>query len=714
MDAIVVKIRETFREEGYDLLAELEAALLELEKKPCDQELIARAFRAMHTIKGSGATCEFLDVASFTHDLETALDLVRKGKLAVSKELIDLALSARDHIKCMFDSHYSQGTVDEEKTKNLLLKIRKLISGITEKDKKAPAPPPSSPAPEYLVDGSGIDTIYRIRFKPHPNIFSQGINPSMLLNELRQLGTCWVVAQTDRIPILDELDSETCYTYWDVILTTNRGMNAIHDVFIFIRDDCELAVTTIHEAGALDGKVTNKKIGEILMERGDLSAEDLTNVLQAQKRVGQILVEKGLVSESKIQSALMEQQALKEIQEREDKQKKTESDASSSIRVATEKLDKLVNLVGELVTVQARLSQTSFSHAIPVFTSIAEEVERLTMDLRDTTMNIRMLPIGTTFSKFKRLVRNLSQELHKSIELTTDGADTELDKTVIDRLSDPLIHLIRNSIDHGIEKPEIREAAGKPRVGTIHLRATHVGATVQIQIRDDGKGLDPEVIRSKAMEKGLIAPSTELNEQEIFALILAPGFSTAQQITSVSGRGVGMDVVRKAIEDLHGTLSITSVKGAGTTITLVLPLTLAIIDGFLTRINSENFIFPLAAVEECVELTENDIKLFQGRQLTNVRGQIVPYIRLRQHFSLEGSRPPIEQIVIARVDNQPVGFAVDTIIGEHQTVLKSLGTLYRNVEGVTGATILGDGTLALILDIPKLVLVASREEAMLV
>jgi two-component system chemotaxis sensor kinase CheA len=328
-------------------------------------------------------------------------------------------------------------------------------------------------------------------------------------------------------------------------------------------------------------------------------------------------------------------------------------------------------------------------------------------------MKIRMLPLGPTFSKFKRLVRSLSQELRKEIELVTEGAETELDKTLIERLGDPLVHLMRNSIDHGIELPHIREAAGKPRQGTIHLSARHSGNHVLLTIKDDGAGLDAGVIRAKAVQKGLISPDAELAEQELFPLIFLPGFSTADEVTSVSGRGVGMDVVKKAIDALRGSIEISSVRTKGTTITLTLPLTLAIIDGFLTTVGAEHFIFPLAEVEECLELTQKNIEDARGRRLVQLRGRLVPYVRLREQFLLGGERPEIEQIVIVRSGQQRVGFVVDAIVGEHQTVIKSLGRFYQQVDGISGATILGDGTVALLVDVRTLMKAAEQEEAAL-
>jgi two-component system chemotaxis sensor kinase CheA len=705
MDNIVDKLRETFKEEAYELLAELEAALLELEENPGDMEQIGRVFRAMHTIKGSGASCEFHDIAAFTHELETAFDMVRKGKIPATKEIIDLALVARDHIQNIFNAYYKNGTVNEARSAEIIADLKKLLPAAP-----ASASPPSSPAKgdrKPAKPDTGKNVTYRIRFRPAKNIFISGADPLMLLDELRQLGPCRVVAQTESIPYLEDYQSDECYTFWDVILTTNRGVNAIQDLFIFVKDDSEIAIDVIDEEGGLDNEAMYKKLGEILLDRGDLTREDLQKALKSKRRVGEVLVETGVVTTEKIESALAEQQHVREM--REQRQGSTADAGTSSIRVATNRLDTLVNLVGELVTVQARLSQTALLHGIPQFLSIAEEVERLTVSLRDHTMGIRMLPIGTMFSKFKRVVRDLSIELGKEVELTTEGAETELDKTVIERMSDPLVHLIRNCLDHGIETPGIREAAGKSRRGTIHLSASHSGPNVIISIRDDGAGLDAEAIRIKAVEKGIIPADAQLTDKELFALILLPDFSTAKSVTNVSGRGVGLDVVKKAIEALRGNIEITSTRGAGAAITLKLPLTLAIIDGFLTRIGAEHFIFELATVHECIELTRQ-AAASSKRNLVNVRGSIVPYIRLREKFNIGGEAPAIEQIVIVEEEGRRVGFAVDTVVGHHQTVLKSLGKFYQGVEGISGATILGDGTVALIVDIQKLIQTAELEE----
>ncbi len=684
--------REAFREEAFELLVELESALLELEEHPEEKELIGRTFRAMHTIKGSGAMFGFTTISRFTHDVETVFDLVRNGMLPVSKTLIDNTLKACDLIRLMLDG---EDSVDDAAREELTAAFRNMTRAAGQADRETPSNPVTV-KPHTL--SSSTETVYRIRFVPAQEIFLTGTSPLMLLGELEQLGSCKTIAHLDKIPPIDELVPEHCYTYWDIILTTTREYNAIKDVFIFVQDDCELRIDVIASGASVPDAPTTKKLGEILVERGDLRQEDMEKMLSSQKRFGEILVDSGLASPSQIEAALVEQQQIREVQ-----QKMQVSEAAASIRVPSERLDNLVNLVGELVTVQARLSRTAGMRNDAQLSLLAEEVERLTSELRDNTLTIRMMPIGTCFSKFKRLVRDLAGELGKDVDMVTEGAETELDKTVIERLNDPLVHLIRNSMDHGIETPDARVIGGKPRQGTIRLTARHAGDNVTITIEDDGAGMNRDAIRAKAIEKGLIGAGAELADKDLYALIFAPGFSTAKKVTGVSGRGVGMDVVMRAIDSLRGTIDIDSHQGSGTTITIKLPLTLAIIESLLVRIADESFVMPLSLVEECIELTRDDVARANGRQLVTVRDRIIPYISLRESFALKGSIPDIEQVVITNVSGNRVGFVVDTVVGEHQTVIKSLGRAYRNVAGISGATILGDGNVALILDMPRLI-----------
>ena len=695
MDNLMDRHKEAFREEAFELLSELETSLLELEEMPEDSELIGRVFRAMHTIKGSGAMFGFNDISHFTHEVESVYDQVRSGKIKVTRQLIDLTLSARDLIRQMLEAR-DGNSVSSSVSEKIVSELRGLVpcQQAQQQTVQAPAQP----------ECSNREITYRIRFRPSAGLMKNGTDPLLLLNELGSLGRHRIIAQKESLPKLEDIVPEDCYTAWDIILTTDKGLDAIRDVFIFVEDQADISIQPIGGDTAVRDDDC-RRLGEILMERGDISGEDLASVLPLQKKVGELLVEKGLVAHGRVESALAEQQHMNEVRENREK-----TETASSIRVSSEKLDRLVDLVGELVTIQARLTRAAADRRDMSLIYISEEVERITGELRDNTMDIRMLPIGSTFSKFRRLVRDLSKELGKEIEMTTTGAETELDKTVIEKLNDPLVHLIRNCIDHGIELPADRELAGKQRSGNVHLSAMHSGAYVVIEISDDGKGLDAEAIRNKAVEKGLITAETELQEKELYSLILAPGFSTAKAVTSVSGRGVGMDVVKKAIDDLRGTIGISSWKGQGSVMTLRLPLTLAIIEGLLVRVAGEHFVVPLSAVFECVELSSTDDGALHGRNIINVRGQVIPFIRLREKFSLGNSSPAIEHVVIAEIAGIQCGFVVDQVIGEHQTVIKSLGSVYRNVEGISGATILGDGTVALILDLPSLFHAAEEQE----
>jgi two-component system chemotaxis sensor kinase CheA len=483
-------------------------------------------------------------------------------------------------------------------------------------------------------------------------------------------------------------------------LTTRAGRAALDEVFIFVADQSELTIDEIPVA-----EDAPPRLGEILVKRGDISPADIEETLNQQKRLGALLVQSGKVSEDRLASALGEQRHLQQAA------KARESAVSSStIRVPAERLDSLMDQVGELVIAQARLQQTTANEDHPLLKSIAEDIGRLAAELRDTTMSVRMLPIGTLFGRFRRVVHDLSRELGKSVELTTTGEDTELDKTVIESLNDPLVHLIRNAIDHGIDDADQRRARGKPATGRVHLSAVHSGAQVLITIEDDGRGINRSAIRAKAEERGLLQPGQEVADAELFACIFEAGFSTAASVTSISGRGVGMDVVKRTIDSLRGSIDVTSTLGQGTAITLKLPLTLAIIDGLLVRMEGERYVVPLSAVEECVELTRQEEEHSGGRGFLNLRGEIVAFIRLRQLLGVPGAAPDIQKVVVVALGESRIGLVVDQVIGQYQTVIKSLCRLHRDLEGFSGATILGDGSVALILDIPHLIKFARERE----
>jgi two-component system, chemotaxis family, sensor kinase CheA len=660
------QFKQSFREEAREILVELEAALLELNANRGDTEVVSRIFRGLHTIKGSGAMFGFEGLAAFTHDLETAYDLVRNGRMEIGAELIDLTLAALDQITAMLEESANAAvTTDSAACDRILASVRGL-AGIQANAKPAER---NAPAPEVPVASRGTMQRWQIHFAPGPDLMRYGANPFLLLRELRQLGSLSVKACLDRIPSLDEMDPERCYVGWEMELDAAAGREAIRDVFIFVEDACELSIEPV-----CDG--TAKTADAALACEADITAR-----------------------------ALKEKRAPSGGRRTYDK-----PDNLSSLRVPAAKLDQFVDLVGELVTVQARVSELAARRDDAEVTAISEEVERLTSALRESSMNIRMMPIRGTFEKFRRLVHDLARDLQKNVELTIEGADTELDKTVIEQLGDPLLHLIRNSMDHGIEPADIRTASGKSPGATIHLSARYSGASVLVSVTDDGGGIDAEAVRSRAVERGLISASAELTEIQIFDLLFQPGFSTAKQITDVSGRGVGMDVVRQRVESLRGAVEVTSKRGHGTSVTMRLPLTMAIIDGLLVGVGEACFVLPLASTLECVELTREDIARANGRHIANVRGQIVPYIRLREHFRVPSIAPEIEQIMLVETGEGRCGFVVDQVLGNCQTVIKSLGRFYRQVQSVSGATILGNGTVALILDPERLVQDAVRAQ----
>jgi len=654
---MIDKFKQAFQEEGREIVVELESALLALNENPSDSELVGRAFRALHTIKGSGAMFGFEDLAQFTHNLETAFDHVRNGRLVVTPELINLSLAALDQIKAMLEE--AEGAGSGSAAAEILAKLHQLTGTLETRPARPAAAVPQAVEVSSAPAIGGLTHDWNIRFNPGPDLMRNGTNPLLLLRELKQMGKLRLTANTAAIPKLGDFDAQRCYISWDMVLTTAATREAIRDVFIFVEDCCELTI----EPAPL---------------------------------------------ETPRASAAASPKGPEERRSTYGRRSYDSPDHASSIRVPSAKLDQFVNLVGELVTVQARLAEVAARGENPEVAAVSEEIERLTAALRENSMSIRMLPIRTTFERFRRLVHDLARDLQKEVELTIEGAETELDKTVIDQLNDPLMHLIRNSMDHGLESPESRLAAGKRSTGTIHLSARHSGATVLIGVTDDGAGINAEAVRARAVEKGLIAADAQLTEAQIFSLILAPGFSTARQVTDVSGRGVGMDVVHRSVEALRGTIDIASKPGAGTSVTLRLPLTMAIIDGLLVRVGESYFVLPLATTLECIELTRQDVEQANGKQVANVRGELIPYIRLRDYFAIRTERPEREQVMITETAEGRYGFVVDQVLGDHQTVIKNLGRFYRHVQVVSGATILGNGTVALILDPHRLVQDAIR------
>ncbi|QDL99484.1 chemotaxis protein CheA [Rhodopseudomonas palustris] len=654
-----------FRQEAAELFEVLEAALLDLGQNPDDRELVDSAFRALHTIKGSGAMFGFDKVASFTHEFETAFERVRKGEIRPTLDLVSVALAAKDFIRALIETPDDTDAIIGEA---ILADLSRFVSTTETMD---------APSQERRRVG------WHLRFEFDSQILRNGSNPLDLLDDLAKLGSCFATPLTDGIPFLDELVPEDCYLKWDVSLHSDCDKDAIDDVFMFVQDEMQLSLEPLFE-GEAPQPVPMLELPDvsILPPEPPQSVEETSSAPPAV--------------------------AAASAERRSGEPRRAEDRGIATVRVQAERLDELMDRVGELVIAQARLSQLAASGTDISIKLIAEEIERLASSLRDTTMGARMVPIGSLFGRFRRLVHDLSRDLGKPVEFITVGEDTELDKTMIECLADPLVHLIRNAIDHGIEPPSARIAAGKPEQGRIELAAQHCGAQVLVTVKDNGGGLNTARIRAKAEEQGLIAPGASASDQEIHQFLFHPGFSTAQTISALSGRGVGMDVVKRTIENMRGSIELSTVPGEGATVTLRLPLTLAIIEGLLIRVGSGRYIIPLSAVEECVELTAEDERS-RSRNFLNVRGNLVPFLRLRDIFDADGEPDQHQKTIIISTGETRVGLVADQIIGNHQTVIKSLSKLHSNVTTFSGATILGDGTAALILDVVQLVGLAQAQ-----
>ncbi|MET3889265.1 two-component system chemotaxis sensor kinase CheA [Bosea sp. OAE506] len=680
---------ETFRQEASELLDSLESVLLDLGQSPQNRDLIDAAFRALHTIKGSGAMFGFDKVAAFTHDFETAFDLIRKGKIDANHEIVTVSLSARDYIRTLIEDPDSTDPIIGEA---IVEELQRLI-GAGPAGKKA-APAAEAPSDEAPADEAAAG--WRIAIAFEPGILRNGTNPLVLLDDLRALGPCTVEADTAAIPVLGELDPQTCLITWTVTLESACSQDEIEDVFMFVRDEMKLVITPLAEAGKGGFGLDMSMPGDVAPAAAEpVKAEPV----------------KAEAAPAPVARAAAPAPAAP-APEKAELNRRAEDKGNTTVRVQAERLDELMDRVGELVIAQARLSQIAHSGTDLAIKAIAEEIERLASGLRDSTMGVRMVPMGSLFARFRRLVHDLSRDLGKPVDFVTVGEDTEMDKTMIERLADPLVHLIRNAIDHGIESAQDRATTSKSPTGRIELAARYVGAQVLVTVQDDGAGLNTARIRAKAEENGLIAPGANLSEHEIHQFLFHPGFSTAKTISALSGRGVGMDVVKRTIEAMRGTIDLTTIPGHGSSVTLRLPLTLAIIDGLLIRVGEARYIIPLSAVEECIELTAADEARAKGRSFLNVRGDLVPFLRLRDLFESDGQPDPHQKVIVTSIGDTRVGLVVDQIIGSHQTVIKSLSKLHADVTMFSGATILGDGSAALILDVAQLVTLGqSRAES---
>ncbi len=640
---------QTFYEESFEGLDIMESGLLSLDSGSADSEVINDIFRAAHSIKGGSGTFGLNAVANFTHILESLLDEMRDGRRQVTKEGVNLLLESVDCLREMLTAAKENQELDTQR----IADVHGRLEAMWGKSEEGASTPVTATDNSNTSTGQNADG-WTIKFSPFPYILKTGNEPARMFKELRELGELTVAVNTDKVPDFPELDPDECFLAWTLTLDGNIERAAIEDVFSWIEEDCDLEITPI-------------------VSRSESDNQPAANTPAA---TGAATARTGGSSSSE----------------------------SASIRVGIDKVDSVINLVGELVITQSMLSTTG--SAYPMLQAGLAQLERNTRELQEQVMRMRMLPVSFVFNRFPRLVHDISEKLGKKIELKMSGEQTELDKTVIEKVTDPLVHLIRNSLDHGIEMPEDRLAAGKPETGTVWLDAYHKGGNIIIEVRDDGKGIDKAVILEKAIERGLVDANTHLEDNQILDLIFQPGLSTAKEVSDLSGRGVGMDVVRRNMESLGGNVEIRSTMGEGSTLTVRLPLTLAILDGQTIEVGNENYIVPLISIIESTQIKPEMLNYVAGKGETfMLRDEYIPVIRLHEIFESKPRHTDITKglLVVVEAEGKKTGLFVDDLLGQQQVVIKSLETNYKKVDGVSGATILGDGSIALILDVPGLV-----------
>ncbi len=705
----------TFINEARELLGEMETALLACEQGAMTEETINALFRAAHTIKGSSGLFGLDAIVAFTHVVESVLDKVRAHELPLDAPLAALLLECKDHIEHLVSAVNAGATHDPKlaaQGEALLARLHTLSH----------AKPQQAAAEHEDITQCGSDA-WHLSVRFGPDVLRHGMDPLSFLRYLTTFGELLAVELVDEaLPPAGEMDAQTCYVGFEIRYRSNVDKAQIEGAFEFVRDECQLRIVPpaahLSEYVKLLGEMppTDQQLGEMLVRCGSLTPRELDRALKAQQLavsehkaapLGHILMQEGGVHPAVVEAALAKQREVREH--------KAASGAAQSehhsIQVDADKLEKLINLVGELIIAGASTQLIARAAGLASLNESTSRLSRLVEEIRDQALQLRMVQIGATFSRFQRIVRDVARELGKSIRLETSGAETELDKTLIEQINDPLMHLVRNAIDHGIEDAATRAARGKSPEGVLRLNAYHDSGAVVIEVTDDGGGLDRERILRKARERGLVAEGQTLTDREVYALIFEPGFSTADQVTSLSGRGVGMDVVRRNVAALRGSVDLDSRPGAGTTVRVRLPLTLAIIDGFLVRVGRSALVIPLALVEECVEVSDAEQSRAGGHHFIDLRGEALPYIRLREAFSLQGVKARRESIVVVRDGGRRVGLVVDELLGELQAVIKPLSKLFKRVRGVGGSTILGSGEVALILDVASLIECAAIEVA---
>jgi two-component system chemotaxis sensor kinase CheA len=705
IDIDLAQVLQTFIVEARELLEDMEAALLRVAGEDDPRESIDAIFRAAHTIKGSAGLFGLDAVVAFTHVVESVLDEVRDEAIALDDPLIQLLLASGDYIGRMMAAVERGAPIADPRTdaegSTLLERLQAYLAA------HAPAVEVAAAAPAPAIaaaPASGGNDHWHLSLRFGPDVLRNGMDPLSFIRYLATLGTIeQIVTVPDAVPGLDALDPESCCLGFEIAFLSSADKAAIENVFEFVIDDCKLRIVPPHsrvsEYLALIEALPEgpSRLGEILVRCGSVTAHELDAALKLQagsapaQKIGSILAGQGNVAPQVVEAALAKQKLVKD----------TKGQESQSVRVDAGKLDRLINLVGELIIA------TAGANLVAKRTRNLELMERnstlseLVEEVRDSALQLRMVKIGATFNRFRRVVHDVSRELGKDIELKVSGEDTELDKTVVEKIGDPLMHLVRNAMDHGIDAPDLRRARGKPVQGSVSLNAYHDSGSIVIQVSDDGGGLDRDRILAKGIERGLVEAGRAMSDAEVYGLIFEPGFSTAAQVTNLSGRGVGMDVVKRNIAALRGSVAIASEPGRGTTVTVRLPLTLAIINGFQVGVGKSVFVVPMDMVDECVEYSAEP-----GHDYTDLRGQVLPFIRLRDLFDIEDGAAAASRvrrnIVVVKHAGQKFGLVVDALLGEAQTVIKPLSRMFAQVRGISGSSILGSGDVALILDVPQL------------
>lgn len=714
---IIAAAREGFMEEAGDMLRQFEQALLTLESTPDDSEMLNAAFRAAHTIKGTAGLFGFTDVVGFTHGVESVMEDLRSGKLPLNGELFAVLLACRDQMEKLMDE-----VVSGQPSEAVAQRGRELSTALQQLRGQGEAASPTvdaadSPKQTTVVEpGTGVlsaERPWHLTLRFGADALRNGLDPLAFIRYLRNLGELASVhTWTEPVPDLSTLDAEACHLGFDIALITQRGHADIAAVFEFAEDDCGIHILapdaphasylTLSDTLGLKDAALQAWLS-VVKAQGAPQAESEAFASQATPAAQADIQAEPLAAATDVLDALPVDRRTPQPDRRTNDQGRRAGDAKF-IRVRADKLDKLIDLIGELVIASSGAQLAAHQEGAPLVAEATQRIHDLVQEARDGALGLRMVPIGETFSRFQRVVRDVSKNLGKDVDLQITGADTELDKSMVETIADPLMHLVRNSLDHGIEPADERLAAGKAARGQLALHAYHESGTIVIEVSDDGRGLDRERILRKAVERGLVTPEQSLSDAEVHQLICHPGFSTAEQVTDISGRGVGMDVVKRNIEALRGQMMLASEAGRGTTTQIRLPLTLAIIDGFLCEVGDVHYVVPLEMVVECIETPkEHRQALDQVTGYFDLRGETLPYLDLARHFGVKPQANSRRSLLLVRAGIGTIGLIVDKLAGEHQTVIKPLGAMFSQVRGLAGSTILGSGDVALILDVPALV-----------